>query len=364
METIRLNLAERSYDILIGNGLIREAGWLIREHGIRGRIMVVTNPTVAEWYLEPLLNSLTAAGYQVDSILIPDGEVYKSQEQANRLYDRLAELEYDRKSILIALGGGVIGDLTGFTAATYMRGIKFIQVPTTLLAQVDSSVGGKVAVNHAKGKNLIGAFYQPQLVIADVGSLKTLPQRELSSGMAEVIKHGVIVDPNYYQLIQGEIKLIREANADLMTWVVAGSCKIKAEVVEQDERENGLRAILNFGHTIGHACESLTHYEYYKHGEGIALGMLAAVKLATRLNLLSDPHLEPSLLNILRELDLPLTLPGLAIPDLIQKLYLDKKVEYGKVRWVMPKRLGTVFVTSEVPQSVVEEVLLELGGVK
>jgi 3-dehydroquinate synthase len=364
METIRLNLAERSYDILVGDGLIREAGWLIREHGIRGRIMVVTNSTVAGWYLGPLLNSLTAAGYQADSMLIPDGEIYKSWEQANRIYDRLAGLEYDRKSVLIALGGGVIGDLTGFAAATYMRGIKFIQVPTTLLAQVDSSVGGKVAVNHAKGKNLIGAFYQPGLVIADVGSLKTLPQRELSSGMAEVVKHGIIADPNYYQLIQGEIKPLREVNADLMTWVVAGSCKIKAKVVEQDEKETGLRAILNFGHTVGHACESLTHYQYYKHGEGLAVGMLAAVKLATRLNILSDADLESSLLHILQELDLPITLPGLAIPALIQKLYLDKKVEYGKIRWVMPKSLGTVFVTDAIPQSVVEEVLQELGGVK
>jgi 3-dehydroquinate synthase len=364
METIRLNLAERSYDILIGNGLINEAGWLIREQGIRGRIMVVTNPTVAAWYLEPLLNSMAVAGYQVDSMQIPDGEIYKSLEQANRIYNRLAELEYDRKSVLIALGGGVIGDLTGFAAATYMRGIKFIQVPTTLLAQVDSSVGGKVAVNHAKGKNLIGAFYQPELVITDVGSLKTLPQRELSSGMAEVIKHGLIVDQNYYQLIRGEIKLLREGNPDLMTWVVAGSCKIKADLVEQDEKETGLRAILNFGHTIGHACESITHYNYYKHGEGVALGMLAAVKIAARLNLLSDPGLEGSLFNLLQELELPVTLPGLSVAELLQQLYLDKKVEYGKIRWVMPKRIGEVFVTSEIPQPVVEEVLLEMGGVR
>jgi 3-dehydroquinate synthase len=363
METIHLNLAERSYEILIGKGLLKEAGRLIREHGIRSRVLVVSNSTVAAWYMEPLLNSLVAAGYQADSLQIPDGESYKSLEQANRIYDRLAELEYDRKSAIIALGGGVIGDLAGFAAATYMRGIQFIQVPTTLLAQVDSSVGGKVAVNHPQGKNLIGAFYQPRLVLADVGTLATLPQRELSSGMAEVIKHGIIVDPNYYQLIQGEIKQLREANADLMTWVVAGSCKIKAEVVEQDERENGLRAILNFGHTVGHACESLTGYKYFKHGEGVALGMLAAVKIATRLNLLTDPGLEVSLLQLLQELDLPVTLPGLSVAALFRKLYLDKKVEYGKIRWVMPKSLGEVFVTSEIPQSVVEAVLLEMGGV-
>ncbi|HYH01980.1 MAG TPA: 3-dehydroquinate synthase, partial [Bacillota bacterium] len=278
--------------------------------------------------------------------------------------DRLAELEYDRKSVLIALGGGVIGDLTGFVAATYMRGIKFIQVPTTLLAQVDSSVGGKVAVNHPKGKNLIGAFYQPELVISDVGSLKTLPERELSSGMAEVIKHGIILDENYYQLIQGELKLIHEVNTDIMTWVVMGSCKIKAEIVHQDETETGIRAILNFGHTIGHACESLTHYERYKHGEGVALGMLAAIKIASRLQLLADVGLEHSLTRLMQELNLPLTLSGLAVEEVIQRLFLDKKVEYGKLRWIMPQRTGKVFITSEIPQQVVAEVLAEMGGVR
>jgi 3-dehydroquinate synthase len=362
METIRLDLAGRSYEILIGNGLIPEAGRLIRERGIKGRVMVVTNPTVAKWYLEPLLDSLVAAGFHVNSLQIPDGETYKSLEQANRIYDHLAELEYDRKSVLIALGGGVIGDLTGFAAATYMRGIKLVQVPTTLLAQVDSSVGGKVAVNHPKGKNLIGAFYQPGLVISDVGSLTTLPQRELSSGMAEVVKHGIILDANYYHLIQGEIKLIRALNTELLTWVVTGSCKIKAEVVAQDETETGLRAILNFGHTLGHACENLTNYSYYKHGEAVALGMLAAVKLATRLDLLRDADLEPSLVNLLRDLELPTVLPGLSVPELIQRLYLDKKVEYGKVRWVIPKRTGVAWVTDTVPQEALVEVLLEMGG--
>lgn len=364
MEKIRLNLGERSYDILVGSGLIGQAGSLFQEYGIKGRILVVTNPTVAQWYLEPLLNSITAAGYQVASIEIPDGEAYKNLEQANRIYDRLVELEYDRKSVIVALGGGVIGDLTGFAAATYMRGIKFIQVPTTLLAQVDSSVGGKVAVNHAKGKNLIGAFYQPELVLTDVSTLKTLPPRELSSGMAEVIKHGIILDHNYYQLVRGEMSLIREANADIMTWVVTGSCKIKGEVVEKDEKESNLRAILNFGHTIGHACESLTHYSYYKHGEGVALGMLAAIKIAGRLGILEEPELEASLARMMQELNLPIRLPELAVGELIRGVFLDKKVEYGKIRWIMPKRLGEVLITDAIPQTVVEEVLVELGGVR
>ena len=362
MERIKLNLAERSYEILVGKNLIGEAGRLIRELGIKGRLMVVTNSTVAGWYREPLAQSLAAAGYQADVVEIPDGEEYKSLEQANLIYDRLAELQYDRKSVLVALGGGVVGDLTGFVAATYMRGIKFIQIPTTLLAQVDSSIGGKVAVNHPKGKNLIGSFYQPVLVITDVNTLKTLPERELSSGMAEVLKHGLIRDENYYQFILGELKSIREVNPEIMAWVVTGSCKIKAEVVEADETESGLRAILNFGHTLGHACESVTNYSYYKHGEAVALGMLAATKIARRVNLLANENLESSLLRVLHELNLPTKIPGLPVPDLLQRIYLDKKVEYGKIRWVMPKRAGEVLLTAAIPETVVREVLSEMGG--
>jgi 3-dehydroquinate synthase len=362
MERIKLNLAERSYEVLVGKNLLGEAGRLVRDLGIKGRVMVVTNPTVARWYREPLVQSLVAAGYPVEVVEIPDGEEYKSFDQANLIYDRLAELQYDRKSVLVALGGGVVGDLTGFVAATYMRGVKFIQIPTTLLAQVDSSIGGKVAVNHPKGKNLIGAFYQPALVISDVNTLTTLPERELSSGMAEVVKHGLIMDENYYQFIIGELKSIREVNPEIMAWVVTGSCKIKAEVVEADETENGLRAILNFGHTLGHACESITNYSCYKHGEAVALGMLAAVKIARRVNLLDDRNLESSLLRVMQELNLPAAIPGLAVQDLIHRIYLDKKVEYGKIRWVMPKRTGEVVVASEIPETVVREVLVELGS--
>jgi 3-dehydroquinate synthase len=362
MERIKLNLAERSYEILVGKNLIGEAGRLIRELGIKGRLMVVTNPTVAGWYRESLTQSLAAAAYQADVVEIPDGEEYKSLDQANLIYDRLAELQYDRKSVLVALGGGVVGDLTGFVAATYMRGIKFIQIPTTLLAQVDSSIGGKVAVNHPKGKNLIGSFYQPVLVITDVNTLKTLPDRELSSGMAEVIKHGLIRDENYYHFIMGELKSIREVNPEIMAWVVTGSCKIKAEVVEADETESGLRAILNFGHTLGHACESVTNYSCYKHGEAVALGMLAAVKIARRVKLLENENLESSLVRVLHELNLPTEIPGLPVPALIDRIYLDKKVEYGKIRWVMPKRAGEVLVTATIPETIVREVLLELGG--
>lgn len=362
MEEVRVNLAERSYSIIIGQDLLKNAGAIFKERGIAGKILIVTNPTVAGWYLEPLLQSLTAAGYDAQAMEIPDGEEYKSLEQAGRIYDRLVEEKFDRKSLLVALGGGVIGDLTGFVAATYMRGIKFIQIPTTLLAQVDSSVGGKVAVNHPRGKNLIGSFYQPVLVITDIATLKTLPERELSCGMAEVIKYGVILDENYFRLIMAELALIRSVDPGTMSWVVTGSCQIKAQVVEQDEKESGLRAILNFGHTIGHALESITDYAVFKHGEAVALGMLAAVKIALQMEVLKQPDLYGLLSQFCQELNLPTRIPGLPVKSIYDTIYLDKKVVFGQIRWVLPRDIGAVEVFDNVPSQVVEQVLREMGA--
>jgi 3-dehydroquinate synthase len=362
MEEVKLNLGERSYSILIGESLLARTGEILRERGIDNRILVVTNPTVARWYKEPVLNSLQVAGYTVQAAEVPDGESYKSLEHASFLYNVLIDGAYDRKSLLIALGGGVIGDLTGFVAATYMRGIRFIQIPTTLLAQVDSSIGGKVAVNHPKGKNLIGAFFQPSLVITDVTTLRTLPEAEFSSGMAEVIKHGVILDENYLRLITGEYELIRGLDTGLLSFVVSGSCRIKSQVVEEDEKESGLRAILNFGHTIGHAVESITNYTQYKHGEAVALGMLAAGGIAARTGLLQQSDLLQTLFNICQQFKLPTKLPGLLVKDILQAITLDKKVEANKVRWVLPERAGKVRITNEVPAEIVREVLVEMGG--
>jgi 3-dehydroquinate synthase len=361
MEEVRLNLAERSYSILIGQGLLERVGSIFREHNINGRILIVTNPTVAKWYRDPVLNSLQEAGFDVQVAEVPDGETYKSLEQASYLYNKLIDNAYDRKSFLIALGGGVIGDLTGFVAATYMRGIRFVQIPTTLLAQVDSSIGGKVAVNHPKGKNLIGAFYQPSLVITDVKTLKTLPEAEFSSGMAEVIKHGIILDENYFRLIEGEHELIRALDPGLLSFVVSGSCRIKAQVVEQDEKESGLRVILNFGHTIGHAVESVTNYTYYKHGEAVALGMLAASRIAARVGTLKQADLTQSLLLICQQFKLPTKLPSLAISDILQAMKLDIKVESTKVRWVLPQKVGKVEIINEVSTELITEVLAEMG---
>jgi 3-dehydroquinate synthase len=362
MEEVKVNLGERSYSILVGQELIAEAGSIFRERGINGKILVITNPTVGQWYLKPLLNSLAASDFEVNSVEIPDGEEHKSLEQANCLYNVLVEGRYDRKTVLIALGGGVVGDLTGFVASTYMRGVQFVQIPTTLLAQVDSSIGGKVAVNHPQGKNLIGAFYQPGLVISDVDALVTLPEVELSSGMAEVVKHGLILDENYFQLIMGEIGAIRRVDPGIMAWVVTGSCDIKARVVEEDEKESGLRAVLNFGHTLGHALESITEYKYYKHGQAISLGMLAAVQIADAVGLLEQQDLYETLLKIFKELDLPTVIPGFPVADIFRVIHLDKKVELGKIRWVLPKRVGEVTISGEVPQGVVEKILLGMGA--
>lgn len=363
MQEVRVELGERSYSILIGSDLIARSGALFGEYGVKGRILVVTNPTVARWYLEPLLNSLRIAGYQAEAALIPDGEEYKSLDQVSKVYSNLADGKYDRKSALVALGGGVIGDLTGFAAATYMRGIRFIQIPTTLLAQVDSSIGGKTAVNHPKGKNLIGAFYQPDLVLSDVTTFETLPERELNSGMVEVIKHGVILDPGYFEMVARELPAIRKRAPEAMAEIVVGSCRIKAGIVQKDEKETGLRAVLNFGHTVGHALESITNYQYYKHGEALALGILAALKIAHRNDLLKDTGLERQVASLFKDLDLPTEIHRLSSEEIISLLYLDKKVEYGKVRWVLPKRLGQVAIFDEIPAETVKDTLLELGGV-
>lgn len=365
MEKVSLSLEERSrnYDILIGDDLIPRTGILFKEYHLNGRVVIVTNPTVARWYLQPVTTALEETGYDVRFIQIPDGEEYKNIEEAYKIYDFLIEGRYDRKTILVALGGGVVGDLTGFVAATYMRGVTLVQIPTTLLAQVDSSIGGKVAVNHPKGKNLIGAFYQPRLVITDVTTLATLPPRELGSGMAEVIKHGIILDEHYFDLVTGELDLVRQVNPAFMAFVVAGSCNIKADVVQNDETETGMRAILNFGHTIGHSLESLTHYTRFKHGEAVMIGMLAALRIAVKIGLLPDNHIYESLENTIHTLDMPSRIPQLPVEAIYQSLFNDKKTEFSKIRWILPCRLGETVIRDDVPESVVKEVLAEMGAI-
>ena len=308
METVRVELGERSYDIEIGTGTLGGLGAKMKALGLSGRVGVVTNETVGPLYAGAVLESLTGAGFAPLLLEIPDGEEYKSLAWAWHLYDRLLSARFDRKCALVALGGGVIGDLTGFVAATYMRGIPFVQVPTTLLSQVDSSVGGKTGVNHPLGKNMIGAFYQPRYVLADVATLNTLPQEEFLSGMAEVVKYGVIYDPAFFEFIETSREAILNKDPDTLCRMIKRSCEIKADVVGKDERESGLRAILNFGHTAGHAVESLTSYTGYRHGEAVAIGMVVAARLAHKSGLCGR-EVEARVESLLSAIGLPVKMP-------------------------------------------------------
>ncbi len=283
MHTVKVNLGDRSYDIELGAGL-DQAGAHLKELGLGQKMALVTNPTIKKLYGRRIVDSLKAAGFLVMSVEVPDGEQYKNLDWANAIYTALLTNGFDRKSALVAFGGGVIGDLTGFAAATFMRGVPFVQVPTTLLAMVDSSVGGKTGVNHPMGKNMIGAFYQPKKVLMDLGVLKTLPREEFLSGMAEVIKYGVILDAGFFDYLERNRDRILSLEPDALTHIIKRSCEIKAEVVSKDEREGGLRAILNFGHTVGHAVETAEHYTM-RHGEAVAIGMVYASRLAHKTGL-------------------------------------------------------------------------------
>jgi len=258
MQTLTVNLSDRSYPIHVGAEMIERAGQLMQQAGLLGKVAIVTNPTVAQLYLDPVHEALSQAGFETTPVLLPDGEEHKTLKSVSTIYDRLVAERFERKSCMLALGGGVIGDLAGFAAATYLRGIPYVQVPTTLLAQVDSSVGGKTGVNHDAGKNLIGAFYQPKLVLIDVAALRSLPRRELVAGLAEVIKYGVISDRYLFELLEQNLEKILALDRELLTQIIVRSCENKARVVEADEREDDYRAVLNFGHTIGHALEAAT----------------------------------------------------------------------------------------------------------
>ncbi len=347
MHTVNVSLAERSYDIEIGTRL-DAAGDRIRGLGFGRKMAVVTNPTV-KLYGKPLIESLKAAGFLVMSIEIPDGEQFKNLDWANAIYTALLTNGFDRKSALVAFGGGVIGDLTGFAAATFMRGVPFVQVPTTLLAMVDSSVGGKTGVNHPMGKNMIGAFYQPRKVLMDLAVLKTLPREEFLSGIAEVIKYGVIRDAVLFEYLEKNRGHILNLETEALTHVIRRSCEIKAEVVSQDEREGGLRAILNFGHTVGHAIETAENYTM-RHGEAVAIGMVYASRLALATGLCDD-SVPPRVEGLIRAYGLPADLGALrlrpSVAGLMDTMQVDKKAEGGKVKFILPTGIGSVVITRE-----------------
>jgi 3-dehydroquinate synthase len=343
MEKITVHLGERSYPIYIGAGILRQAGELCRSMGLSPRGAMITNPTVGQLYTESILTSFMENGFALTVLEVPDGEEYKSLEWVGHLYRKLLPLGLDRRSPVIAFGGGVIGDLAGFVAATFMRGLPYIQIPTSLLAQVDSSVGGKVAVNLPEAKNMIGAFYQPRLVVSDVRFLQTLPPREFQAGLAEVVKYGVIADKAFFEWLEGSLVSILRQEEETLMHLVRTSCQIKARVVEVDERDEGPRAMLNFGHTVGHAIEAATGYGQYTHGEAIAIGMVVAAQLSHHLGLCSKevPH---RIVALLRRIGLPTQLP-IKPGKLLKSIAYDKKVKNGMTHFVLTKDLGSVTVT-------------------
>jgi 3-dehydroquinate synthase len=357
MEKVRVELGERSYDILIGNNILQNIRGSLKSLGLSPKIAIVSNPTVYPLYGRVVANSLKKAGFDVLTVTIPDGEEYKDLLWVEHIYNMLLKAKLDRSSALVALGGGVIGDITGFTASTYMRGISYIQVPTTLLAQVDSSVGGKTGVNHKLGKNMIGTFWQPRLVWIDVSTLKTLPRREFLAGLAEVIKYGVIWDGKLFDFLEAGKKKILDLDRDSIMHIIKHSCEIKAEVVSRDERESGLRSILNFGHTVGHAIETATGYRRYLHGEAIAIGMCLEAKLSGNLKFTGNDKVR-RIKSLIESYDLPSEIPAdIDMKRILSSMELDKKAIAGELRFILPERIGKVRIQKGVPEKMIKEVL-------
>jgi 3-dehydroquinate synthase len=361
-ETVRVPLGKRTYPIYIGANILSGIGSLFHRHKLPATAIIITDKNVAPLYRGTVERSLTASGFTVHSIVIPAGEEQKNLRRAEAIFAQLLRWRVERRSTIVALGGGVVGDLAGFIAATYQRGVLFVQVPTTLLAQVDSSVGGKVGVNHALGKNMVGAFYQPVLVVADVATLRTLPQREIVCGLGEVMKYGIIMDRKFFSYTRRHIDRLLEMNSGVLTYIVTQCCRMKAYVVSKDERERNLRAILNFGHTVGHALEHTGKYRSLKHGEAILLGMVAESFVALRLGMIS-----PSEAGRIESAVLSVPIPAIhnfsIVPQkLLKAMRIDKKVEEAKIRLVLPTSIGRVCLPQPVEEGRILEALEYLRG--
>lgn len=361
MQTVTVNLvfapALRGYPIHIGAGVLAQPE-LILDYLGQKRTAIVTNTTVAPLYLEKFRAVLANHGVVSVPIVLPDGEEYKNWETLNLIFDALLTHRCERNTPLIALGGGVVGDLTGFAAATYLRGVPFIQVPTTLLAQVDSSVGGKTGINHPLGKNMIGAFYQPQAVVADTSTLDTLPERELRAGIAEVIKYGLIRDVAFFEWIESNISRLLARDDEVLIESVRRSCVHKAEVVEADERESGVRALLNLGHTFGHAIENAMGYGNWLHGEAVAAGTILAAEVSRRMGMIGAEDVN-RIRNLYLKAGLPVVAPNLGPEKYLHLMGLDKKVQGGKMRFILLEGIGRAVVHADVPSTILTEVLTE-----
>ncbi|MFQ5543722.1 MAG: 3-dehydroquinate synthase [Nitrospiria bacterium] len=343
MEAIHVDLGKRAYDIIHGGEILSLLGTTLRGLGVSGKLAVLTNPKIDRLHGMCLRDSLKEAGYRPMMIRIPAGERHKTLEQINRVYDRLISRNFERGDTLLAFGGGVIGDMCGFAAATFLRGIAYVQIPTTVVAQVDASIGGKTGVDHPRGKNLIGAFHQPRLVYIDPGVLNTLNKREFKAGLAEIVKYGMISDTHFFAYLEKNSTAILSRNPEKLAYCIQRSAEMKASIVEADEQESGLRKILNYGHTFGHAVETLTGYQRYKHGEAVSIGMIFAARMAFAMGLIDATQVNRQT-TLLKSLGLPTTIPKLDLQKVLKVMLSDKKVVGGEIYFVLPEKIGSVKV--------------------
>ncbi len=357
MPTVHVNLDKRNYPIVVGNEILKDIGDSLQNFEAISKIAIVINPLVASFHLKSVKESLLNKGFKVSVIIVPDGEKFKDYRQLLNIHRKLVQEKLDRRSLIIALGGGVIGDISGFAAATFMRGIRYVQIPTSLLAQVDSSIGGKTGINFLKIKNLIGSFYQPKLVYTDVSLLRTLSQEELHNGLAEVIKYGVIKDAGFFQYLEKNIEKILDLDLSCLEKVVFQCAEIKAKIVQEDEKEKGIRTILNYGHTLGHCFETVSKFSY-KHGQAVSLGMVYAGKIAQKIGLLNREDAK-KIERLLQKAHLPVSpLKKFNPQEILAILEMDKKRSAGKQKFVLPKKIGQVIIKDDIPIELLKEVLL------
>ncbi len=355
---IPLRLGDRGHNIVIGYGMLPFLGRYVKEVSEGEKVGIVTNPNIGRLYGEEAVASLFKAGFSPIVVRIPDGERYKTFRQVHSIYNRLIQHRFERSSTLVALGGGVVGDITGFAAATFLRGIAYVQCPTTVVGQVDAAIGGKTGVDHPKGKNLIGAFHQPSLVFVDPATLQTLPQREFVAGLAEVIKYGVIFDPGFFDFLETHRDALLSRDRNCLTHCIKRSAEIKAAVVAADEKESGLRKILNYGHTVGHAIETATDYRVYKHGEAVAIGMAAAARIAHRLGLLPKEDMERQI-RLISAMGLPVAMPPCSTGRIVKIMERDKKVKDRKIYFVLAEKIGLVRIES-IEREILSKLLKQL----
>jgi len=358
MRIVQVNTAS-NYRIYIGSDVMSRIGEILKDSGLSSRTVVITNDVVAKLHGYCLMDHLGKNGIRAEMLTVPDGEAQKSLPVAAKLYGHLSRLKAERNTAVLALGGGVIGDLAGFVAATYMRGVPLVQIPTTLLAQVDSSIGGKVAVNHRNLKNVIGTFYQPRAVLTDISVLKTLADQEMKNGLAEVIKYGIIRDSELFQILEKNPDKIKAHDQAMLEDIVARCASIKAEIVQSDERDTGLRNILNFGHTTGHAIETVTRFKI-SHGQAVALGMIVATGIARTMGILSGEEFS-RIISVIKKADLPTRIPGLSPTGILRAMKYDKKVIAGKVRFILPVAIGEVIINDQVDRNILKKVLEEIS---